>query len=126
KGAPIFTDTEFVDFVNSNALSALVDVGHMNLNGYDYEFVVSALGNRIKAFHIHNNDGVSDLHDKIARGSFDFVRFAALFKRFTPTADLVFEYIDVPDLTIDELIADVAWGSDINRKRPTTGVELLF
>lgn len=106
-GAPIFTESEFVDFVKSNDLYALIDVGHMNINGYDYEKVISELNDRILAYHIHNNDGIEDKHDMIDRGTFDYDNFARLYRKFTPKASLVIEYIDIPDLTKDKLCSDI-------------------
>ncbi len=38
------------------------DTGHANLVGLDFENFLTALGNRLKVLHIHDNDGVSDLH----------------------------------------------------------------
>lgn len=107
RGASIFNEKEFVDFVNNNDLYALIDIGHMNLNGYSYEFIVSNLNNRIKAYHIHNNDGMRDSHDIFDRGSFNYKKFANLYKMYTPNADLTIEYIDVSDLTAQRLINDI-------------------
>lgn len=38
------------------------DTGHANLIGLDFEKFITALGKRLKVLHIHDNDGVSDLH----------------------------------------------------------------
>ncbi len=38
------------------------DTGHANLVGLDMEQFITTLGNRLKVLHIHDNDGVSDLH----------------------------------------------------------------
>ncbi|MDE6991040.1 MAG: sugar phosphate isomerase/epimerase [Lachnospiraceae bacterium] len=38
------------------------DTGHANLIGIDMEDFITALGNRLKALHIHDNDGIGDLH----------------------------------------------------------------
>ncbi len=38
------------------------DTGHANLIGLDFEDFITTLGKRIKALHIHDNDGVADLH----------------------------------------------------------------
>lgn len=38
------------------------DTGHANLVGLDFEHFLTALGSRLKVLHIHDNDGVSDLH----------------------------------------------------------------
>lgn len=109
KGAPIFTDKEYVDFILDNNLFALVDVGHMNVNDYDYEYVLSKLNNRIRAYHIHNNNGTDDSHSTIDDGTFDYKEFCKLYKKYTPNADLVIEYIDVNGLTADKLLSDIEY-----------------
>ena len=38
------------------------DTGHANLIGLDFEDFITTLGKRIKVLHIHDNDGVADLH----------------------------------------------------------------
>ncbi len=38
------------------------DTGHANLAGIRFEDFIGALGHRLKVLHIHDNDGVSDLH----------------------------------------------------------------
>lgn len=38
------------------------DTGHANLVGIDFEGFIAELGHRLKVLHIHDNDGVADLH----------------------------------------------------------------
>lgn len=38
------------------------DTGHANLTGLDFERFITTLGDRLKVLHIHDNDGVGDLH----------------------------------------------------------------
>lgn len=38
------------------------DTGHANLVGIDFEDFIVTLGKRLKVLHIHDNDGVGDLH----------------------------------------------------------------
>lgn len=38
------------------------DTGHANLIGIDFEDFIITLGNRLKVLHIHDNDGIGDLH----------------------------------------------------------------
>ncbi len=38
------------------------DTGHANLIGLDFEDFITTLGNRLKVLHIHDNDGIGDLH----------------------------------------------------------------
>ena len=39
-----------------------LDTGHMNLVGRDSYEMVTTLGHRLKILHIHDNDGIGDLH----------------------------------------------------------------
>lgn len=57
---------ERIDRINAEygaeVLGFCFDVGHANLIGIDmYDFIVT-LGSRLKVLHIHDNDGVLDLH----------------------------------------------------------------
>lgn len=38
------------------------DTGHANLVGLDFEEFLTTLGHRLKVLHIHDNDGIADLH----------------------------------------------------------------
>ncbi len=57
---------ERIDRVNerygAEVLGFCFDTGHANLIGLDMEDFITTLGDRLKVLHIHDNDGVSDLH----------------------------------------------------------------
>lgn len=46
----------------AEVLGFCFDTGHANLVGLDFERFITTLGSRLKVLHIHDNDGVSDLH----------------------------------------------------------------
>ena len=46
----------------SEVLGACFDIGHANLVGIDIYDHVTTLGDRLKVLHLHDNDGVTDLH----------------------------------------------------------------
>lgn len=46
----------------AQVLGFCFDTGHANLVGLDPSRFITTLGNRIKVLHIHDNDGISDLH----------------------------------------------------------------
>lgn len=46
----------------TEVLGFCFDTGHANLVGIDFEDFIVTLGNRLKVLHIHDNDGVGDLH----------------------------------------------------------------
>ncbi|MCI8402857.1 MAG: sugar phosphate isomerase/epimerase [Lachnospiraceae bacterium] len=47
---------------HAEILGFCFDTGHANLVGLDFERFLTTLGPRLKVLHIHDNDGVSDLH----------------------------------------------------------------
>ena len=46
----------------AEVLGFCLDTGHANLTGINLEKFIVAMGHRIKVLHIHDNDGVEDLH----------------------------------------------------------------
>lgn len=57
---------ERIDRINdkygAEVLGFCFDTGHANLVGIDFEKFISMLDYRLKVLHIHDNDGVGDLH----------------------------------------------------------------
>lgn len=55
-----------IDFFNekygAEVLGFCFDTGHANIVGIDFESFITTLGDRLKVLHIHDNDGISDLH----------------------------------------------------------------
>ena len=50
------------DRYHAQVLGFCFDTGHANLTGPDFEDFITTLDYRLKVLHIHDNDGVSDLH----------------------------------------------------------------
>lgn len=46
----------------AEVLGFCFDTGHANLVGIDFEDFITTLGKHLKVLHIHDNDGVGDLH----------------------------------------------------------------
>lgn len=46
----------------AEVLGFCLDTGHANLVGIDFEDFITTLGNHLKVVHIHDNDGIGDLH----------------------------------------------------------------
>lgn len=57
---------ERIDRINekyhAQVLGFCFDTGHANLVGLDFEKFITTLGERMKVLHIHDNDGMADLH----------------------------------------------------------------
>lgn len=52
----------FNDKYGAEVLGFCFDTGHANLIGLDFEDFITTLGRRLKVLHIHDNDGIGDLH----------------------------------------------------------------
>lgn len=50
------------DKYHAEVLGFCFDTGHANLVGIDFEDFIVSLGHRLKVLHIHDNDGIGDLH----------------------------------------------------------------
>lgn len=52
----------FNEKYGAEVLGFCFDTGHANLVGIDFENFITLLGSRLKVLHIHDNDGIADLH----------------------------------------------------------------
>lgn len=52
----------FNEKYGAEVLGFCFDTGHANLIGLDFEDFITTLGHRLKVLHIHDNDGIGDLH----------------------------------------------------------------
>lgn len=52
----------FNEKYHAEVLGFCFDTGHANLVGLDMEDFITTLGLRLKVLHIHDNDGIADLH----------------------------------------------------------------
>lgn len=67
-------------------------------NHWDIPKLISQLGTRIKGYHLHNTDGVHDLHRPMFEEGLwytpeEMERLLRQIGRETPDADLVLEYV---------------------------------
>lgn len=65
-GCDVRKNVERIDRINAEygaeVLGFCFDTGHANLVGLDFEKFITTLESRLKVLHIHDNDGVGDLH----------------------------------------------------------------
>lgn len=75
-------------------IGALIDTGHAVLGYYDIGRIQRLLGDRLAGYHVHDNDGKSDLHLRVGdrKGVIDWEAFFRGYVRHTPYAALVMEY----------------------------------
>lgn len=90
---PLYSNDEYTAFFDTfPAAESIIDIGHANVNGLDISAFLARHGEKVKAYHFHNNDGKRDMHNDIRDGSFAFSDFEPVFRRYTPAANIVLEY----------------------------------
>lgn len=109
RGNMLFDQDAFIQLCREEHYPVLIDIGHAYANGWDLEQTMEALKDQIVAYHLHNNDGVHDSHQRIFHGTLDFPLFLSDYQRLTPNADLVLEYS--PNVADDEsgIQEDISW-----------------
>ena len=82
--------------VNDPDLVACLDVGHAEMRGLGTSApeIIRALGKRIAALHLHDNDGAADLHQIPGDGSLGFPGLMDEIEAAAPEATLTFECMD--------------------------------
>lgn len=68
-----------------------LDIGHLQLSKQDIRKYTKIVGKRIKALHIHDNDGIVDLHLAPYTGTVDWQNFYTALKNIGYDGDLSFE-----------------------------------
>ncbi len=107
EGQHLFTNDEYFQiFEDIPEAEALIDIGHANVNGLDIERFLALYGPRVRGFHVHNNDGVSDQHRDYHCGTADIRAIMRWAGRYTEDADIVIEYEPHEHLTHGELLEE--------------------
>ncbi|MBR5509793.1 MAG: sugar phosphate isomerase/epimerase [Lachnospiraceae bacterium] len=88
----LLSEQEFIDECRMQPNHVLIDIGHAWCNGWNLENVIASLKDKIIAYHVHNNHGKGDSHQRIHNGTMDFDGFFELYKKYTPDAEMVIEY----------------------------------
>lgn len=105
QGNVLLDQAEFTDLCRDRKFDVLIDIGHAHANGWDIPKLIEDLKDRIRAYHLHNNDGLHDQHRRLHDGTMDFDAVYEKIRRETPDADLIIEYIS-PVLSGPELEED--------------------
>ena len=93
-------------FSNDSSLSCIVDTGHAVLGNFDIMKIQKTLGTRLVAYHIHDNDGIYDLHQRIETGVIDWKLFIQGMQHFTPDAHLIMEYNEKAVVSLNDYVTD--------------------
>lgn len=90
----LFTEDQFVEFLDGfpEDFGYLVDAGHAYINGWNLETLFGRLGKRLRAIHIHDNDGLKDRHAPIGEGSMDWKALLEAANSTGLSLNLVLEY----------------------------------
>ncbi len=85
----------YIDTLNEMAghecFGLCLDTGHLNLINDRFAEYVEKVGHRIKALHIHDNNGLSDQHLTPCTGTVNWKEFYGSLKKIGYTGDLSFE-----------------------------------
>ena len=77
---PLYTNEQYGAFFREYPqMKSIVDVGHAHMNGMDIPAFLQEHGERVLAYHFHNNDGGRDQHNHIFDGTFSYERFASVY-----------------------------------------------
>lgn len=85
----------YIDTLNEKAgreaFGLCLDTGHLQLLGKDFRSYIPILGKRIKALHIHDNDGRIDRHLAPMTGKINWTRVCDSLRTIDYNGDLSFE-----------------------------------
>lgn len=100
----------YVDELNAIAgekcFGFCVDTGHALLIGKDIYTALLQVGDRVEAFHIHDNDGMNDQHIMPYTGKQDWKRFIKGVKAIGYKGTLSFETFNITNMFDKQLIPD--------------------
>lgn len=86
------TEEDFIALSKGDRWGMLLDTGHANVNGWDIPSLIRKLGSRIKGFHLHDNDGMTDSHQPIYNGTIPWNDVFAAISEMPSPPDLTVEY----------------------------------
>lgn len=94
----------FVDHCNSPLIGACWDIGHGHNSTADQADSILLLGDRIKALHVHDNNGKDDLHYVPFMGSVAWEKVMHALYEGGCKADLIFEtaFSSMPEALRDD------------------------
>lgn len=97
--------------VNSKSLKSCIDIGHVNINSdvSVYEWI-KIMGKDLYYMHLHNNDGVYDLHTSVKNGTLEFQKVYKLISDLGLNPDMSFEIFDEKNLEESiKFVSDLAF-----------------
>jgi sugar phosphate isomerase/epimerase len=90
----IFDQAGYSSFLDDfpSGVGYLVDIGHAFINEWDLGSLLPALGGRLFALHLHDNDGTTDGHAPLGQGNIDWGMVFATTKATGRDPSMILEY----------------------------------
>ncbi|MFD0620710.1 sugar phosphate isomerase/epimerase family protein [Paenibacillus sp. GCM10027629] len=82
---------QLVDALDHRLIGACWDTGHAHVQKVNQVSAIKMLGDRLKATHIQDNDGVSDQHLLPYQGTIDWVELVGALKEIQYSGDFTYE-----------------------------------
>ena len=114
KGNVLFDYENFVRLFEElpEGIGCLIDTGHAFLNAWDVPALIEEMGERIRGYHLNNNDGWGDLHypcfdpEGVCKAP-EMDRLLRAIAKYSPKADLCLEYAPSGRFTQESLYEDI-------------------
>lgn len=110
----LFDQEEFIALFDRlpKSVGCLLDVGHAIINRWDIPGVVETLGDRVEAYHLHNNAGDADSHrpmfeEGLRYSREDFRKLFRVMEEKSPKADWILEYAPGDHITSQLMVEEV-------------------
>lgn len=87
----------FLERINSKFLKAVFDIGHANLYGVSIEDWARKIKDFLVEIHLHNNQGVKDVHLPLDQGTIDIEKFLELIDELDISVPLILEMTSLED-----------------------------
>lgn len=81
----------FLEKTDSRFLKAVLDIGHANLYGFSIEDYTTKIKDFLVEIHLHNNEGVKDVHSPLHQGNIDIQKFLELIDQLDISVPLILE-----------------------------------
>ena len=120
EGTMLLDQAEFTALCREKGFSVLIDTGHANTNRWDLAKLIGDLHTQIRGYHLHNNDGIHDLHNRLRNGTIRFPELVSCIDRLTPDAVRVIEYT-APKYHGEPLLEDIAYLRSLSGSGKTGG-----
>lgn len=113
-GNVLYDQKTFIDLFSRlpESVGALIDIGHAMVNDWDIFSVIDALGDRIRGYHIHNNDGKRDQHLPLFYTGLKYsnekmIKLLRYMEKKTPRSEWVLEYAPGEHITPENVRKDM-------------------